>query len=115
MATLVQTNPVETEAAASSENVESPIVASPAPEMPTMISQRASWPAVNWLPMQLNVSLPIPKFRVRDLLALDPGQTIATEWPNGDDLPLSIEDVQLAWIEMESVDQGMAVRITRLL
>lgn len=79
------------------------------------ISLRKSWPAVEWLPMQLNVALPIPRFRVRDLLALKPGQAIATEWPDGDDLPLSIEDVQLAWIEIEAVDRDMAVRITRLL
>lgn len=85
------------------------------PVQPTAIPQRKSWPAIEWLPIQLSVSLPIPRFRVRDLLALDPGQTIATAWPNGDDLPLSIEDVQLAWVEMETVDQAMAVRITRLL
>lgn len=99
---------LETESAVSLTNVS-------AAARPTMVSRCKSWPAVEWLPMQLNVALPIPRFRVRDLLALDPGQTITTEWPNGDDLPLSIEDVQLAWIEMESVDQDMAVRITRLL
>jgi len=74
-----------------------------------------AWQAVEWLPIQLSVALPIPNFRVRDLLALDAGQTIATEWPNGDDLPLSIEEVQLGWVEMETVEQEMAVRITRLL
>jgi flagellar motor switch protein FliM len=73
------------------------------------------WPAIEWLPVQISISLPIPRFRVRDLLSLDPGQIIATDWPNGDDLPLSVDQVQLAWIEMESVEQEMAVRITRLL
>jgi flagellar motor switch protein FliM len=118
MEASLQTNPTGNDPAA--------VLASPADSLasltkpqatahPTMLSQRKSWPAVEWLPMQLSVALPIPRFRVRDLLALDPGQTITTEWPNGDDLPLSIEDVQLAWIEMEAVDQDMAVRITRLL
>ena len=73
------------------------------------------WPAIEWLPVQISISLPIPRFRVRDLLALDPGQIIATDWPNGDDLPVSVDSVQLAWVEMESVEQEMAVRITRLL
>ena len=73
------------------------------------------WPAIEWLPVQISISLPIPRFRVRDLLSLDPGQVIVTDWPNGDDLPLSIDQVQLAWVEMESVEQEMAVRITRLL
>ncbi len=79
------------------------------------IPQRKSWPAVEWLPIQLSVALPVLRFCVRDLLSLDPGQVIATAWPHGDDLPLAIEDVQLAWVEVEAVDQEMAVRITRLL
>jgi hypothetical protein len=40
---------------------------------------------------------------------------IATTWSSGEDLPLAIEDVQLAWVEMEAVEQAMAIRITRLL
>ncbi len=117
MGTLLQTNPpgndLTAAIAASSDAL--PLGKPSATQLSTAISELKSWPAVEWLPMQLSVALPIPRFRVRDLLALDPGQTIATEWPNGDDLPLSIEDVQLAWIEMEVVDQDMAVRITRLL
>lgn len=77
--------------------------------------RKRDWPAVEWLPVQISISLPIPRFRVRDLLALNPGQTVATDWPNGDDLPLSADQIQLAWVEMESVEQEMAVRITRLL
>lgn len=79
------------------------------------IPPRNAWPAVEWLPIQLGVALPVRRFCVRDLLALDPGQIVATDWASGDDLPLSIEDVQLAWVEMEAVDQAMAIRITRLL
>ncbi len=73
------------------------------------------WPVVDWLPVTLDVALPIPSFRVRDLLALEVGSVVATEWPNGDDLPLSAGAVQLAWVDMETVEQEMAVRLTRLL
>ena len=79
------------------------------------ISKRNAWPAVEWLPIQLEVALPVVRFCVRDLLALAAGQVIPTAWSSGEDLPLSIEDVQLAWVEMEVVDQAMAIRITRLL
>ncbi|MHB1793522.1 MAG: FliM/FliN family flagellar motor C-terminal domain-containing protein [Acidobacteriaceae bacterium] len=91
---------------------------SPKPETAQMspsIPQRNAWPAIEWVPIQLGVALPVLRFCVRDLLALNPGQIIATAWSSGDDLPLSIEDVQLAWVEMEAVDQEMAIRITRLL
>lgn len=79
------------------------------------IAQRNAWPAVEWLPIQVDVALPVMRFCVRDLLALSAGQVIATAWSSGEDLPLAIEDVQLAWVEMEVVDQAMAIRITRLL
>lgn len=79
------------------------------------IAQRNAWPAVEWLPIQMDVSLPVARFCVRDLLALAAGQVIATAWSSGEDLPLAIEDVQLAWVEMEAVEQAMAIRITRLL
>jgi flagellar motor switch protein FliN/FliY len=79
------------------------------------IAQRNAWPAIEWLPIQMGVSLPVARFCVRDLLALAAGQLIETTWSSGEDLPLAIEDVQLAWVEMEAVDQGMAIRITRLL
>jgi len=83
---------------------------------PTALERRECyWPAVEWLPVQISISLPIPRFRVRDLLVLDAGQILSTDWPNGDDLPLSVDSVQLAWVELESVEQEMAVRITRLL
>jgi flagellar motor switch protein FliM len=93
-------------------NHEKPITASGT----TALERRKKyWPAIEWLPVQISISLPILRFRVRDLLVLDPGQMISTDWPNGDDLPLSVDQVQLAWVEMESVEQEMAVRITRLL
>lgn len=79
------------------------------------IAQRNSGPALEWLPIQMDVSLPVVRFCVRDLLDLAAGQVIATAWSSGEDLPLAIEDVQLAWVEMEAVEQAMAIRITRLL
>jgi hypothetical protein len=79
------------------------------------IAQRSSWPAVEWLPIQMDVALPVVRFCVRDLLDLAAGQVISTAWASGEDLPLAIEDVQLAWVEMEAVEQTMAIRITRLL
>lgn len=79
------------------------------------ISKHNAWPAVEWLPIQLDVSVPVVRFCVRDLLGLWAGQVIPTAWSSGEDLPLAIEDVQLAWVEMEVVDHSMAIRITRLM
>jgi flagellar motor switch/type III secretory pathway protein FliN len=66
------------------------------------------------LPVELDVSVAVREFRVRNLLALERGQVVETQWGHGDDVPLASGDVQLAWSEFEVVDSQLAVRITRL-
>ena len=66
------------------------------------------------LPVQLDVRVPVPDFRVSDLLGLAPGRLVVSEWPSSDDVPLSCGDVQLVWTEFEVVEQTLAVRVTRL-
>jgi flagellar motor switch protein FliM len=66
------------------------------------------------LPVLLGVSIPVREFRVRQLLALAPGQVIETRWNHEDDLPLAAGEVQLAWSEFEVVETRLAVRVTRL-
>jgi flagellar motor switch protein FliM len=71
-------------------------------------------PAVARLPVEVDIAVPVGDFRVRHLLALEPGQVIASRWSSGDDAPLAAGNVQLAWTEFEVVDTQMAVRVTRL-
>ncbi len=71
-------------------------------------------PAVARLPVEVDVAVPVREFRVRHLLALEPGQIIESQWSSGDDTPLAAGDVQLAWAEFEVVDTQLAVRVTRL-
>jgi flagellar motor switch protein FliN len=71
-------------------------------------------PSMARLPVDLEVMVPVREFRVRHLLAMAPGEVIETRWGNGEDLPLSSGDVQLAWSEFEVVESRLAVRVTRL-
>ena len=66
------------------------------------------------LPVELDVSIPVRQFRVRNLLALEPGALIETQWHNGEDVPLAATNVHLAWCEFEVLDTDLAVRITRI-
>lgn len=66
------------------------------------------------LPMQLDVTIPIPSFRVQDLLALEKGAVLESRWPHAEDVPVWCGGVQLVWTEFEVVDQKLAVRVTRL-
>src|SRR5271166_6566358 len=65
------------------------------------------------LPVELDVAIPLRGFRVRNLLALDAGTVVGSQWVQGDDVPLGCGDVQLAWTEFEVVDTLLAVRLTR--
>jgi flagellar motor switch protein FliN len=66
------------------------------------------------LPLQLDLRVPLPSFRVQQLLSLEKGQVVETAWPHTEDLPLWSGGVQLVWTEFEVVDQKLAVRVTRL-
>lgn len=66
------------------------------------------------LPMQLDVTIPVPLFRVQDLLALEKGVVLESQWPQNDDVPVWCGGSQLVWSEFEVVDQKLAIRVTRL-
>jgi flagellar motor switch protein FliM len=71
-------------------------------------------PFVGRLPVELEVTVPVRNFRVRNLVALEKGSVIESQWKHGEDMPLSAGAVQLAWTEFEVVESRLAVRITRL-
>jgi flagellar motor switch/type III secretory pathway protein FliN len=66
------------------------------------------------LPVELDVAVPVRDFRVCNLLALEHGQVVETQWGHGEDVPLASGQVQLAWSEFEVVDNQLGVRVTRL-
>jgi flagellar motor switch protein FliN/FliY len=70
--------------------------------------------AITLLPVQLDVRVPVPGFRVQDLLSLEKGRVLETSWSHGEDLPVWSGGVQLAWTEFEVVEQKLAARVTRL-
>ena len=77
-------------------------------------SEHGVGPLVARLPVEVDVAVPVREFRVRNLLALAPGETIASQWSHGIDLPLAAGEVQLAWTEFEVLETKLAVRVTRL-
>jgi flagellar motor switch/type III secretory pathway protein FliN len=86
-----------------------PLAHAPQDEVNTVFSA-----AVGRLPVELDVSVPVRNFRVRNLLALEPSHLIESAWQQGEDVPLAAGRVQLAWSEFEVIDTQLAVRVTRL-
>lgn len=76
--------------------------------------ERDKWAHVRDLPCKLTVDLPLPGFRVMDLLALGARSVIDTHWPVGNDVPLRVNGELLAWCEFEVVENRLAVRLTEL-
>lgn len=70
--------------------------------------------AINRMPVEVDVVVPVVGFRVRNVLALVPGQVIESQWSPSDDVPLTAGEVRLAWTEFEVIEERLAVRITRL-
>jgi flagellar motor switch protein FliN/FliY len=71
-------------------------------------------PRLTRLPVELDVSVPVRNFRVRNLLALEVSHVIESGWGHEEDVPLAAGRVQLAWTEFEVIDTQLAVRVTRL-
>jgi flagellar motor switch protein FliN len=73
-----------------------------------------AWGPVLNLPCNLTVELPLPSFRVADLLKLRQGSVISTHWALGRDVPLRINGTVVGWSELEVVNNRLAVRLTEL-
>jgi flagellar motor switch protein FliN/FliY len=82
----------------------------PAPSMEI----HPAWPMISRMPATLEVSVPLRRFKVCDLLNLACGQTIESAWAETEDVPLKTGALQLCWGEFEVVEQNMALRLTRL-
>jgi flagellar motor switch/type III secretory pathway protein FliN len=85
-----------------------------APQEREQVEAKVFSPQVALLPVELDVAVPVRDFRVRNLLALEAGQLIESQWGHGEDVPLASGEVQLAWSEFEVVESQLAVRVTRL-
>jgi flagellar motor switch protein FliN/FliY len=73
-----------------------------------------AWELLAGLPILLDVSVPVRKFCVRDLLALEKGAVVQSSRVASADVPLCCDGVQLCWTEFETVGQRIAVRLTML-
>lgn len=80
----------------------------------TRMEEHASWSILSRLPVLLTVRIAINRFEVRDLLALEPGDVLATKWSQTRDVPLAVGEVRLGWSEFEVSGQRIGVRLTQL-
>jgi flagellar motor switch/type III secretory pathway protein FliN len=101
-------------------SVESNAAEMPSPaahgELPALSaeSEESRWLPALGLPCQLTIDLPLPHFRVADLLQLTVGAVVSTEWRLARDVPLRANGTLIGWSEFEVVGNRLAVRLTEL-
>lgn len=78
------------------------------------MERHPAWHTLSRLPVMLEASVPLAKFRVRDMVNLKPGRVLETAWPTTSDIPVRCGAAQLSWAEFEVVDGHLAVRLTLL-
>lgn len=91
-----------------------PEVAQQPEEWLPRMEEHPNWTAISRLPVVLTVCVPLSGFKVKDLLQLQKGQLIRSDWSATEDVSVKAGRTQLAWSEFEVVDDAMAVRIARL-
>ncbi|MGB7553063.1 MAG: FliM/FliN family flagellar motor C-terminal domain-containing protein [Candidatus Korobacteraceae bacterium] len=72
------------------------------------------WRQVWWLPCKLSLELPLVQFTVRELLRLQAGNIVLTNWSRGAEVPLRANGQLIGWVEFEPVGDHIGVRITEL-
>lgn len=72
------------------------------------------WKPVLDLSCELTVDLPMPGFKIADLLQLRKGSIVKAHWRVGRDVPLSLNAAPIGWIEFEVVGGNLAVRLMEL-
>lgn len=73
------------------------------------------WEEAGWLGCNLIVELPVHDFSVRDLLQLSLGSIVETQWKSGEDMPVRANRRQIGWVEVETLGNSLAFRLTELI
>lgn len=76
--------------------------------------EEARWKPVLGLLCELVVDLPLPGFKISDLLKVRAGSVINAHWQLGREVPLRLNGTLIGWSEFEVVGNKLAVRLTEL-
>ncbi|MGD0271502.1 MAG: FliM/FliN family flagellar motor C-terminal domain-containing protein [Candidatus Sulfotelmatobacter sp.] len=90
------------------------VIADSNPKAAQEAEDELRWKPVLELPCELTVDLPLPGFKIADLLQLHPGAVINAHWRLGQDVPLRLNGTLMGWTEFEVAGDRLAVRMTEM-
>jgi flagellar motor switch/type III secretory pathway protein FliN len=72
------------------------------------------WRQAVRLPCSVSILVPMPGFKVKDLLGLRSKSVVASHWPTTDNLPVKVNGELIGWCEFEVLGNRLAARLTEL-
>ncbi|HUB29863.1 MAG TPA: FliM/FliN family flagellar motor C-terminal domain-containing protein [Terracidiphilus sp.] len=76
------------------------------------VSKKDPLDSMPWLPCTLTLEVPVVRFTIADLLALNEGSIVETACHHTSDVPLRVNQLLIGWTEFQVVGDHLAVRIT---
>jgi flagellar motor switch/type III secretory pathway protein FliN len=101
-------------APATTPNIEKPANVTEGLQPADAMQPEEKWKPLLALQCDFTVDLPMPDFKIGDLLKLRRGSVINAHFRLGRDVPLCLNGALLGWIEFELVGEQLAVRLTEL-
>lgn len=77
-------------------------------------NEESPWESAAGLPCQLTVDLPVPDFRVRDLLELELDTVVDTQCGTNTSVPVWVNAVRIGEAEFDVFGTSLAIRINEL-
>ena len=85
------------------------------PQLPEGLTTLDAWEAVVELHCTLSVEVSVPRFRVRDLLALDPCSLIDSGWSHGMEIPVRLNGNVAMTANFEVIGNRLALRLVEVI
>ena len=85
------------------------------PQLPEAVASPDAWEAFADLRCTLSVEVNVPRFRVRDLLALDPRSVVDSGWSHGMEIPVRLNGNVAMTANFEVIGNRLALRIVEVI
>jgi len=85
------------------------------PQLPEGLTTPEAWEAVVELHCTLSVEVSVPRFRVRDLLTLDPHSIVDSGWSHGMEIPVRLNGNVAMTANFEVIGKRLALRLVEVI
>jgi hypothetical protein len=85
------------------------------PQLPENVATTEAWEPFVELPCLLTVEVSVPRFRVRDLLALEARGVVDSGWSHGMEIPVRLNGNVAMTANFEVIGNRLALRVVEVI